>query len=167
MNFCARVFLHWLGRRTRVCGRARTGARVYVRARTATRFRRSFGPLSTRGGPRRPRRPAPVWQRRGRHRFRSATATARLPPGRHDTKAVLAVQRFLRSDAQAAADDATRSRRDRPLRLFRYRFRSFTNIADRLVTTCGGTPSSRLFSKFNFVLRGIREITFPARRHPS
>lgn len=28
-------------------------------------------------------------------------------PGRHDTKAVLAVQRFLRSDAQAAAEDTT------------------------------------------------------------
>jgi hypothetical protein len=69
----------------------------------ATRFRR-LSARTTRGGSSFAN--ALVWQRRGRHRFRSATATARLP-GRHDTKAVLAVQRFLRSDAQAAADDAT------------------------------------------------------------
>jgi len=30
-----------------------------------------------------------------------------LPLDRHDTKAVLAVPRFLHSDAQAAVDDAT------------------------------------------------------------
>lgn len=122
VNFCARIFLHtgWVAARVCVC------ARVCARTRTATRFRRSFSPLSTRGGPRRPRRPAPVWQRRGRHRFRSATATARLPPGRHDTKS-----RAGRATVSPQWRASRCRRRDtttpyRPLRLFRYRFRSFS-----------------------------------------
>ena len=73
----------------RVRVRVRAYAHICVHARRGDAIPSFFRPAldSTHDhGPQRPRRPAPVWQRRERHRFRSATATARLPPGRHDTR---------------------------------------------------------------------------------
>lgn len=131
----------------RECFHARPGARVRVCVRVRNDAIPPFFRPAARRPSARPRRLAPVWQRRGRHRFRSATATARSPPGRHDTKAVLAVQRFLRSDAQAAADTTALGGRQRtaavPLPIsIAFAYRRLTGGHRGLGGENGGAPAS-------------------------